>query len=163
MSEHNKETLISSVRSENNAFNNTLKISVLFIILGIIGVFIGNFLAKQASSDSDSFFSILILGCGGVSVVGGIVLPFIEKAKAKIYHIDVFKSTIDGTGMVFTQGTTNGQILEFHENINNIMSVSSSKNLVVINLKDGRRIQCPADNAKEITLVIREEINQTEK
>lgn len=157
MNEQNNEILISSTRNENNAFNNSLKISLFFIVFGIIGVFIGDWLAKQTREESELYLPILILCCGGVLVLAGIALPFIEKSKAKIYHISVYKNAIDGKAMIFSQGSTNFQILDFHENTDVITSVSTATNLIVVNLKDGRRIQCPADNAEEIANVIRKE------
>ena len=98
---------------------------------------------------------MLFMGFGGLEVLMGAAFPFLMKAQEKIYHLSVYKECIIGRGIVSSQGSLKGEALNFEEKAENFSSVSTDKSIVIINLRDGRRIKCPADNAEEIALVIR--------
>lgn len=158
MTGHNTEPIISSTRNENNIFSKYLKFGIICVVSGIFFIYFGDLFARETnyfSSDFERYMPIFFIGFGGIGVLSGVALPFLMKSQAKMFHMRVFKECIIGKGVVVSHGSLSGQILNFEEKAENISSVSTDKSNVIINLRDGRRIQCPADNAEEIAVIIR--------
>lgn len=158
MTVYNTKPIITSKRDENKIFNTNLKYGIFGVISGIFFMYLGNLFASEVdcySREYDLFIPMLFMGFGGLEVLMGAAFPFLMKAQAKIYHLSVYKECIIGRGIVSSQGSLKGEALNFEEKAENFSSVSTDKSIVIINLRDGRRIKCPADNAEEIALVIR--------
>lgn len=152
------EPIITSTRNVNNVFNHYLKFGILCVMCGIFFIYFGDLFARETnffSSDFERLMPIFFIIFGGIGVLTGVTLPFLMKSQAKMFQMSVYKKCIIGRAMVSSQGSLNGQILNFEERAENISSVSTDKRNVIINLRDGRKILCPADNAEEIAIIIR--------
>jgi hypothetical protein len=152
--------IISSKKDVSKVFFNYLILGGISVILGIIFIWLGVYFIDQVSyfsSDFERYMPFLIMGMGGMGILAGVPLPFLKVYLEKSYYLNVFHDHIEGRGTSFAQAGNVGQVINFYEPTANISSVSTAGNAVVINLKDGRKIKCSADNADEIAHVMRVE------
>lgn len=145
------------------AFNFCLKLTFFFIAGGIFLLWIGNYLFEPTSyyrryDESDMYMLYFFMLMGGISILLGfvvLVFPFLIKSKTKKYHISIYNDRIIGKGLIHSQDGLSGQMMDFQEKSEDISSVSTANRSIVVNMKDGRRIDCLADNYEDIAEIIR--------
>ena len=124
-------------------------VTVFFVLI----TFFGFYLAETIRDDSLQPVFLVLALFGVFGSISYVLLPLALKKSAKNFSLCVYENHIEGKCAKTTGLQTS--IQEIYEQNNNICSVSTADNRVIINLKDGGSLSCPAGNALEIAKIIR--------
>ena len=154
-----KNLVISADSDPGKAFANGIKLSIFCIIMGIIAIWAGRELTDSLtyfSRDYEKIMAEAVYVLGYIMIMIAVIYPFCMKYIAKKNIMYVYTDHIEGACFRIVANT---QTLEnFQETYDNISSVSTIKNKIMVNLKDGCTLRCNANNAKDVAAAIRERI-----
>jgi hypothetical protein len=148
--------IISTDNDLKKSSANARKYSLFLIVLSVILIALGGTWMTNLSryaDDSEKFLSTGLAVAGGLGILVAIIYPAAQKSLISKQILYVYDDHIEGKACYRTANSQS--LLQVYETYDKISSVSTQKNAVLLNLKDGRVLQCPAYNAEEIASAIR--------
>ena len=151
-----EQVIVSAEGQEAAEGSNSSGVRVFLVIFSLACAVLGFYLAEHIRDDElqPIFVGLGILGA--IGAIAGFIGPIISKNNAKGFSLHVYRDHVEGR-CPKTTGTLT-QVQEFYEKFENLSSVSLAANTIVINLKDGSNLRCPASNARTVADVIRSKI-----
>lgn len=157
MGEQKGKKLIEADHNPSKAVRSIRGFTIAAMIMGIFFVIIGGALVNVISpyeKGIEKYIPYALISVGIVLILMGIVMPVIAKKSTANVRLEVYADHIEGRGSRTAGGVTQ-TLMEFYEKIEKISSVSTTKDTVTMNLKDGAAITVRAFNAEEVAKVIR--------
>ncbi len=145
------------------AFSSKVGIAFGVTLLGIIAIVYGwhdfNEVSKSWFAEtSDYIFSLVCIVGGLIDVIIGLCLPFSARTQASVQKLYIYEDHIDGKVFQRVVGARDLPNVSVHETYDKIGSVSTGKDMILVNLKDGRTLRCLAYNADTVASAIRSRI-----
>lgn len=151
--------VMSTDNNPGKAFRGGMKVSVYCIIVGVITCIAGQWSIDSLNYFSKDYEEILAIGIyvlGIILILGAVVYPFGMTYVAKKCRMHIYEDCI--TGECFRIVANSQTLVNFQESYDKISSVSTIKNNIMVNLKDGSTLRCNAYNAEDVAAAIRARI-----
>lgn len=154
-----RSLVVSTDSNPGKAFANGIRLSIFCIVMGIIAIWAGQKLIDSLtyfSRDYEKIMAEAVYVLGYIMIMLAVIYPFCMKYIAKKNTMYVYTDCIEGVCFRIVASTQT--LVNFQETYNNISSVSTVKNKIMVNLKDGCTLRCNANNAENVAAAIRERI-----